>query len=51
LPKDDPVRRNPNIARAQELLGGWTPQVPLESGLEATIAYFRGLNRRNNGAA
>ena len=51
LPKDDPVRRNPNIARAQELLGGWTPQVSLERGLEATIAYFRGLNSRNNGAA
>jgi nucleoside-diphosphate-sugar epimerase len=22
LPKDDPIRRNPNITRAQELLGG-----------------------------
>ena len=36
LPKDDPVRRNPDIALAQKLLGGWTPQVPLERGLEAT---------------
>ena len=43
LPKDDPVRRNPNIARAQKLLGGWTPVVPLEKGIEATIAYFRGV--------
>lgn len=42
LPKDDPVRRNPDITRAQELLGGWTPQVSLERGLEATIAYSRG---------
>ncbi len=41
LPKDDPVRRMPDIALAQKLLGGWTPQVPLERGLEATIAYFR----------
>jgi UDP-glucuronate decarboxylase len=24
LPKDDPVRRNPDITRAQALLGGWT---------------------------
>jgi nucleoside-diphosphate-sugar epimerase len=40
------VRRNPDIALAQKLLGGWTPQVPLERGLEATIAYFRGLNGR-----
>ena len=36
LPKDDPVRRNPDIALAHKLLGGWTPQVPLERGLEAT---------------
>jgi len=41
LPKDDPVRRNPNISRAQQLLGGWTPSVPLEQGIAATIAYFR----------
>jgi UDP-glucuronate decarboxylase len=32
LPKDDPVHRNPNIARAQELLGNWAPKVPLEQG-------------------
>ena len=45
----DPVRRNPDIALAQKLLGGWTPQVPLERGLEATIAYFRGLSGRPQG--
>ena len=45
----DPVRRNPDIALAQKLLGGWTSQVPLERGLEATIAYFRGLNGRPQG--
>jgi UDP-glucuronate decarboxylase len=43
LPKDDPVRRNPNISRAQQLLGGWTPAVPLEQGIAATIAYFRSV--------
>ena len=47
--KGDPVRRNPDITLAQKLLGGWTPQVPLERGLEATIAYFRGLNGRPQG--
>jgi UDP-glucuronate decarboxylase len=41
LPKDDPVRRNPDITRAQKLLGGWGPKVPLEEGIAATIAYFR----------
>jgi UDP-glucuronate decarboxylase len=41
LPKDDPVRRMPDITLAQKLLGGWSPQIPLERGLEATIAYFR----------
>ncbi len=43
LPKDDPVRRNPDIGRAQKLLGGWTPVVPLEEGIAATIAYFKGV--------
>ena len=41
LPKDDPVRRKPDITLAQKLLGGWSPQVSLEDGLKATIAYFR----------
>ncbi|UMY17797.1 SDR family oxidoreductase [Methylobacterium organophilum] len=39
LPADDPQRRRPDITRAQELLG-WSPQVSLEEGLEATIAWF-----------
>jgi len=42
LPKDDPKRRKPDIALAQELLG-WTPEVPLREGLSRTIAYFRTL--------
>ena len=40
LPKDDPLRRNPVIERAKELLG-WEPKVKLEEGLKKTIDYFR----------
>lgn len=40
LPKDDPVRRRPDISRAKELLG-WEPTVSLEEGLAATVEYFR----------
>jgi UDP-glucuronate decarboxylase len=40
LPKDDPVRRKPDISRARNALQ-WQPKVPLDAGLEATIAYFR----------
>ena len=42
LPKDDPKRRKPDIALAQELLG-WAPKVQLREGLSRTIAYFRTL--------
>jgi UDP-glucuronate decarboxylase len=44
LPEDDPKQRRPDIGRARELLR-WQPKVPLEEGLERTIAYFRELNR------
>jgi UDP-glucuronate decarboxylase len=40
LPVDDPTQRCPDISRAKNLLGGWEPRVPLERGLEKTIAYF-----------
>lgn len=40
LPTDDPVRRQPDIALAAELLG-WTPVVSLEAGLALTIEHFR----------
>jgi UDP-glucuronate decarboxylase len=43
LPKDDPVRRNPDITRAKKLLSGWSPVVPLEKGIGETIAYFRSV--------
>jgi UDP-glucuronate decarboxylase len=41
LPQDDPVQRQPNITLAKEKLGGWQPVVPLETGLQKTIAYFK----------
>lgn len=40
LPKDDPKQRRPDLAVARDTLG-WRPTVPLEQGLEKTIAYFR----------
>ncbi len=40
LPADDPVRRKPDITRARDLLG-WEPAVPLDDGLDSTVAYFR----------
>jgi UDP-glucuronate decarboxylase len=39
LPVDDPLRRRPDIRKAQELLS-WYPMVPLKSGLERTVDYF-----------
>ena len=42
LPSDDPKQRQPNIAKAREILG-WEPKVPLRDGLSRTIAYFDGL--------
>ncbi|HEX9489701.1 MAG TPA: hypothetical protein VF930_05410, partial [Stellaceae bacterium] len=39
LPADDPVQRCPDISRARDLLN-WEPRVPLDTGLERTIAYF-----------
>jgi UDP-glucuronate decarboxylase len=40
LPLDDPEKRCPDIAQAQEILS-WQPKVPLDTGLEETIEYFR----------
>ncbi len=42
LPSDDPRQRQPDITRAREILA-WEPRVPLDQGLERTIAYFREL--------
>jgi UDP-glucuronate decarboxylase len=43
LPSDDPRQRRPDTALAREVLGGWTPTVTLNEGLERTVAYFRGV--------
>jgi len=42
LPQDDPTQRKPDIRMAQKFLG-WQPKIPLEEGIEKTIAYFRTL--------
>jgi len=44
LPQDDPQQRQPNIAKAREILG-WEPTIALDDGLKKTIAYFDGLLR------
>ncbi len=40
LPADDPKQRQPDITKAQQLLG-WQPSVALADGLAPTIEYFR----------
>jgi len=42
LPQDDPKQRCPDIGKAKKFLG-WTPRVPLETGLARTIDYYRSL--------
>ena len=37
---DDPVRRRPDITKANQLLG-WKPKITLENGIKKTIPYFR----------
>jgi dTDP-glucose 4,6-dehydratase len=41
LPEDDPKVRQPDITRAQKVLG-WEPRVKFEEGIKQTIEYFRG---------
>ena len=40
LPEDDPRMRQPDIAKARQLLG-WEPHIQLEEGLARTIRYFQ----------
>lgn len=40
LPKDDPMRRQPNIKLAENELG-WRPKTDIEQGLVKTIEYFK----------
>jgi UDP-glucuronate decarboxylase len=42
LPSDDPVKREPDIRKARELLN-WEPQVSRRDGLQRTINYFQSL--------
>jgi len=42
LPEDDPKIRRPDITKAKALLK-WEPQVPLETGLQRTIEYFKSV--------
>lgn len=41
LPSDDPRQRKPDISHARAVLD-WAPTIDLISGLQKTIAYFRG---------
>ena len=40
LPQDDPLQRQPDISLAKEKLQ-WEPGMPLEQGLQSTIAFFK----------
>ena len=42
LPQDDPIRRQPDITRAREMLD-WEPTVTLAQGLPRAVEYFRTL--------
>jgi nucleoside-diphosphate-sugar epimerase len=42
LPKDDPIRRQPDISKAKALLD-WAPRIPFDQGLPLTIEYFKQL--------
>ena len=41
LPVDDPKQRRPDITKAQRVLEGWEPKVPLAEGLARTLDYFK----------
>ena len=42
LPKDDPMKRKPNIDLARNLLN-WAPAIQLDKGLDLTIEYFKNI--------
>ena len=46
MPVDDPVRRRPDVGRAQRHLD-WEPAVGLREGLQRTIPYYEELLARN----
>lgn len=39
---NDPLRRQPDITRAKEILN-WSPQIDLKNGIEMTIPYFKNI--------
>ncbi len=45
LPKDDPVRRKPDISKAEKILN-WHPNVQLDDGLKKTIEYFSSILKK-----
>lgn len=44
LPKDDPLQRQPDISKAQEILG-WSSKVGREEGMKKTFDYFKSLTK------
>jgi dTDP-glucose 4,6-dehydratase len=40
MPEDDPKRRQPDISKANAVLG-WEPKVSLDEGLRETVEYFK----------
>lgn len=48
LPVDDPVKRRPDITKANALLG-WEPKVTVAQGLEETIGYYKSIGTENMG--
>ena len=40
LPEDDPMKREPDVTRARELIN-WNPKIDREEGLLKSIAYFK----------
>jgi len=42
LPKDDPMRRRPDISLAKKELN-WEPKIGIDEGLEKTIKYFKAV--------
>ena len=46
LPQDDPLKRNPDITKAKNILN-WEPSILLDDGLQKTIYYFIYLLKKN----
>ena len=43
LPEDDPLKRQPDISKAKEILG-WEPKVARSEGMKITYNYFKSLS-------